>query len=144
MNAFASYAQAAIPLAQQRRQAKAEKPKSAFDLAMEEKQRLSRAYRRWKTTEARATLASEPRLRDFNRYLRSVKPEQADELIEAIEASWLPECNQSVRIYALRMISRHCDRLNQRMGNDVLDDPLPPETSTYFRARALLHNGGRA
>jgi len=142
---FATYGAASIPAPQRRAEMRREaKTKSAFDLKMEEKHRLSARYRKWKTQEARATLASEPRLRDFNRYLRSVQPGQADELIEAIGESWLPAASQDVRIYALRMVDRHCNRLNLRMGNEVLDDPMPPETSVYFMARELLHAGGRA
>lgn len=139
---FAEYGAKAIP-APQRTQIKKD-VKSALELKMEERQRLTARYRKWKTAEARATLASEPRLRAFNRYLRSVKPGQGDELIDAIAESWLPASPQDVRVYALRMIDRHCNRLNLRLGNEVLDDPMPPETSVYFMARALLHPGGRA
>lgn len=144
MNAFVDYSVKAIPLAAQRKQAKEDKPKSLLDLRMEEKQRLTARYRKGKTQEARATLAAEPRLRDFNRYLRRVKPQEAGELVEAVASSWLPAAPQHVRIYGLRMCGRHCDRLNLRMGNEILDDPIPPETSTYFRIREILHRGGRA
>jgi hypothetical protein len=141
---FAEYGARAMPKPMQRQADRREKQKSAFEEKMEEKQRLSARYRKWKTAEARATLAAEPRLRDFSRYLRRVSPQEGDELIEAIAESWLPASPQDVRIYALRMVERHADRLNQRLGNEVLDDPLPPETSVYFRARSILHEGGRA
>lgn len=142
---FAAYGAASIPAPQRRAEMRRDdKMKSAFDLKIEEKQRLSARYRKWKTSEARATLASEPRLRDFNRYLRRVQPQDAGELIEAVATSWLPASPQDVRIYALRMIDRHCNRLNLRMGNEILDDPMPPETSVYFLAREILHAGGRA
>lgn len=140
---FAEYGNKAIPAPQMRAQLRKD-VKSAFEERMEEKQRLSARYRKWKTSEARATLASEPRLRAFNRYLRKIEPQDGDELIEAIAESWLPESRQDVRIYALRMVDRHCNRLNLRLGHEILDDPLPPETNVYFRARALLHTGGRA
>jgi len=43
---------------------------------------------------------------------------------------------------------RHCDRLNLRLGNEILDDELPPELGgppygVYFRAREILVPGGR-
>jgi len=141
---FAEYGAKAIPAPQMRAQMRKDRAPSEFEKKLLEKQRLTARYRKWKTSEARATLASEPRLRAFNRYLRSVKPGQGDELIEAIAESWLPGAPQDVRIYALRMVDRHCNRLNLRLGNEVLDDPLPPETTVYFEARDLLHRGGMA
>lgn len=141
---FVEYGARSIPAPQLRAQMLRDKEPSELEKKLLEKQRLSARYRKWKTQEARATLASEPRLRDFNRYLRTVAPQDGDELIEAVADSWLLECDQSVRVYALRMIDRHCNRLNLRLGNEPLDDPLPPETTVYFRARALLHAGGRA
>lgn len=145
MNAFAEYALEAIPPSVQRRQAKQEaKPESPLDKKMAEKQRLTRAYKLWQRKVREETLVEEPRLRDFMLFLRTVRPEQADELLEQVCGSWLMEASQAVRIFALRLIARHCDRLNRRVGNEVLDDPLPPETSVYFEAREMLHAGGRA
>lgn len=145
MNAFAEYALEAIPPAMQRRQAKQEaKPESALDKKMAEKQRLTRAYKLWQRKVREETLVEEPRLRDFMRYLRTVQPEQSDELLEQVRVSWLMDAPQAVRIFALRLIARHCDRINRRVGNEALDDPMPPETSVYFEARGMLHAGGRA
>lgn len=141
---FAEYGAKSVPAPQLRAQMRRDKEPSPLEKKLLEKQRLTGLYRKWKTSEARATLASEPRLRAFNRYLRSVKPQDGDELVEAIAESWLPDSPQNVRVYALRMVDRHCNRLNLRLGNEVLDDPLPPETSIYFRTRDLLHAGGRA
>lgn len=118
---------------------------SPLEKKLREKQRLSKAYRIWRRKEVRAILASEPRLSSFLRYLRRVTVDMADELIDAITVcEWLLHAPQPVRLFALRMIDNRCNRLNQQLGNDTLDDPLPPETSTYFRARELLHPGGKA
>lgn len=145
MNAFTEYALEAIPPAVQRRQSRQEaKPESALDKKMAEKQRLTRAYKLWQRKVREDTLLEEPRLRDFMRYLRTVQPEQADELLEQVRGSWLMDASQAVRIFALRLIARHSDRLNRRAGNEALDDPMPPETSVYFEAREMLHAGGRA
>lgn len=148
MNAFAAYASQAIPPSVQRRQAKREeaeaKAPSALEQKMEEKQRLTKLYKAWQREVRTATLALEPRLRAFHRYLRTVKPEQGDELLEQIRISpWLTKADQSVRIFALRLIDRHANRLARQIGREPLDDPMPPETSVYFEARALLHAGGR-
>lgn len=145
---FSAYAQEAIPPSvqrqQARRQAEAAKPLSALEKKMQERQRLSRAYRAWKRQWRASVLAIEPRLIDFLRYLRTVRPAQSDELVQAIKTSWLATAARDVRLFALELVSRHCDRINRSMGFEALDDPIPPETSLYFRCRDLLHNGGRA
>jgi hypothetical protein len=137
---FSSYAEQATPAPVRRKQE--DKPLSALDKKMAEKQRLSRAYRIWKREQRREVFIAEPRMRDFMRYVGRVR--DGDELIEAIAESWLPASAQSVRLLALELVSRRCDRLNRSAGFEALDDPLPPTTSVYFRARHLLHEGGRA
>ncbi len=148
MNAFASYAEQAIPPSVQRRQAKAEakaaKPLSELDKKMLEKQRLSKAYRAWVRSHRTEVLSAEPRLRDFLRYLRTVKADQGDELIEQITTSWLPASPQPVRLFALQLVDRHANKLVRQMGGEALNDPMPPEPTVYFRARDVLHAEGRA
>lgn len=138
MNAFASYGETQSRYAPKPR--KEEKPPSELEKKMAEKQRLSRAYRKWKAESARMILQSEPRLRAFASFLR--KCSDRDELCEAITDSWLPGSSQPIRIHALRLIDARCNKLNQQAGFDVLDDPFPPETSAYFEAKKLLHKGG--
>lgn len=141
MNAFSSYGDEKVYTPVRPRK---EKAPSQLDLKMEEKQRLNKAYRRWRAECNRAAVIAEPRLVGFMRYLRSVQAEHARELIEQVRTSWLVSASQDVRIFALRMISARCDKINREFGVEALDDPLPPETSVYFEARALLHAGGRA
>ena len=145
---FSAYALDAIPAPVQRRQAKtearAEKAPSALDLKLAEKQRLNKMYRVWRRDHNRAVLAAEPRLVGFMRYLKTVQAEHADDLIEALRDSWLVRSVIDVRMYALRMIDARANRINRSLGREALNDPLPPETSVYFEARALLHPGGRA
>jgi hypothetical protein len=145
---FAAYAEQAIPPSVQRKQAareaEAARPSSPLEKKMQEKQRLSRAYRIWKREWRTSVLEIEPRLADFLRYLRTIKPADAGELVDALRTSWLVTAARDVRLFALELISRHCDRINRRMGFEALDDPMPPETSLYFECREMLHNGGRA
>jgi hypothetical protein len=142
VNAFSAYADEKVYTPPRAR--RKDKAPSILDLKMEEKQRLTKAYRLWQRDCNRQAIAMEPRLVAFMRYLRTVHAKQADELIEAVQESWLPTAPQLVRIYALRMISARCDRINREFGLEALDDPNPPETNVYFRARDLLHTGGRA
>lgn len=117
---------------------------SPLEKKMREKQKLSREFRAWRRKEVKATLAGEPRLSGFLRYLRTVTHHMGDELLDAVGAcEWLLLAPLHVRIFALRMIDARCNRINQQLGNDILDDPLPPETSIYFQARDLLYGGGR-
>ena len=136
MNAFASYGMTAAP------RERAKKEPSPLDLKLREKQRLNRAYKAALRKDRLQAFTDEPRLRNFMRWLRR----QADpvELVEGVSESWLPASPQHVRILALRLIDRHCDRLNRQFGFEPLDDPLPPETNVYFRCREVLHPGGRA
>ena len=135
MDMFAHYAAQAIPASVQRKQAKAENPPSALELKMLEKQRLSRAYRASRRVINKETLADEPRLLAFARYLKKADPA---ELVEAISQSWLPTAPENVKHYALRLVTARCDKINRSLGFEALDDPLPPETSTFFKARAAL------
>src|SRR5687767_12601046 len=99
---------------------------SPLEAKMREKQRLSKSFRQWRRAEVKAVLASEPRLVGFLRYLRTIKPETGGDLIEALDAcEWLKAAPLNVRIFALRMISARSDKINQSLGNEALDDPLP-------------------
>ena len=143
LDAFADYGAEKAP-EPRRAKPKAEKPPSALELKMRERQRLHRNYRLWQRDHNQGVLRKEPRLVGFMRYLKTVRPETGDELLEAIEDSWLRKAAQDVRIFALRMIAARADKLNRDIGREALNDPMPPEMSVYLKARALLHEGGRA
>lgn len=117
---------------------------SQLETRMREKQRLSKSYMRWRRQATKELLASEPRLSTFLRYLRTVTAETGHELLEALAAcEWLLDAPETVRIFALRMIDARANKINQSLGNDILDDPIPPHTSIYFQAKAILYTGGR-
>lgn len=138
MNAFQQYADERGYRGLPKKQERLARGPSELELQQAEKQRLSRAYRAWKRAWAREQLAAEPRLKAFRRYLKGVGPEQGEELLDAIETSWLPGSAQQVRLFALRLVDERCQRIRLLMGEDPLDDPWPPETNVYFRAKALL------
>jgi len=142
-DAFAAYAEVAAPVIPDRRADRRKKDPSALDLKMEERARLSKAYKALKRLERIEILKSEPRLLNFMRYLRSVGPDQADELLGAIAASdWLLTAPQSVRAFALSRIARRQEKIRLMLGLVPLDDPMPPETSLFFEAQKLLRQGG--
>lgn len=142
-DAFATYGEQAAPVVADRRPGRRKKNPSKLDLRMEEKARLTRAYRIAKRAERIAILESEPRLLNFMRYLRSVGADQGSELLDAIGASdWLPGAPQAVRAFALSRIARRQEKIRLLVGLVPLDDPLPPETSLFFEAQKLLRVGG--
>lgn len=146
MNPFLNHGETVAP---DRRKAKSVKQMeytpTPVEARLQERDRLSKRYRRARRQEVREILASEPRLRDFLRYLKTVGPETGGELVDALDAcDWLRASPQPVRLFALRMIDARCDRINRSLGNEALDDPMPPDLSIYFKCRDILHYGGRA
>lgn len=142
-DAFEAYGATAAPVIADRRPNRRAKSPSKLDLKMEEKARLSKAYRVLKRKERIEILKEEPRLLDFMRYLRKVTAEMGQELLDAIEAcDWLMSAPQRVRGFALSRIAVRSDRLRLLAGDLPLDDPLPPETSVFFEAQKLLRRAG--
>jgi hypothetical protein len=142
-NPFEAYGSEAAPVIADNRANRRAKAPSQLDLKMEEKQRLHRTYKLLKRQERIAILKTEPRLLNFMRYLRSVTGEQADELLDAIAGSdWLMTAPQSVRAFALSRVARRQEKILLMVGAIPLDDPMPPETSVFFKAQALLRQGG--
>lgn len=142
-DAFELYGETAAPVVPDRRADRRKKAPSALDLKMEEKQRLTRAYKALKRAERVEILQEQPRLLDFMRYLHSVTADQADELLDAIAASdWLMRAPQRIRGFALSRIARRQEKLLLLHGRVPLDDPMPPETSVFFEAQRLLRTGG--
>ena len=137
MNAFASYGDTAASF-----QPRTKREPSELDKKLAEKQRLTRAYKAMRRRDRQEAFEQEPRLRNFMRWLR--RQNEPGELVAGIAESWLPASPQNIRILALRLVDRHCDRLNRAIGNEALDDPMPPNSSAYFRCRDLLHKDGRA
>jgi hypothetical protein len=141
MNPFEAYADEKGYRGLPKRHEKLARGPSELDRMEAEKQRLSKAYRKWKREQAKALYAQEPRLKSFRRYLRGIT--DGDEMLSDISASWLPAAPVDVRIFALRMVDARCQRIRLMMGETALDDPLPPETSVYFKARDILYPGAR-
>lgn len=143
-NMFASYGETAAPRIPDRRAERAAriKPKSKLDLKMEERQRLSKSYRALKRQERQAVVASEPRLKDFLRYLLKIGPDDGDELLEALQDSWLMTASRDVRAFALSRIARRADKIKLMLGMTPMSDPLD-DTSVFFEAQKFLSKAGR-
>lgn len=129
LDAFGDFGATATPV-------KRAKPAATRQEKFDEKKRLSVAYRRERARMNAETLAAEPRLRDFARFVRSCST--GAEIVDAIRTSWLPTAPDEVRFYALRIVSAFCDKMDRLAGFDPPHDPLPPETSTFFEAKEAL------
>lgn len=101
----------------------------------EESNRLLKAYnvdrKEWFTN----TLASCPEeMIKILRYVRSMPPHAEDDFLLRIQKlEWLMESKPDVRLMLLRVIAK---RMEDRFGQ--LDDPIPPETNMFFKARHIL------
>lgn len=68
------------------------------------------------------------------RYVRSMPPHAEDDFLERIqELEWLNNSHPDVKFLLLRVIAK---RMDERFG--LLNDPLPPETNMFFKARTIL------
>lgn len=144
MNAFEEYGAAAAPVIPDNRANRRAKAPSKLDLKMEEKQRLGRAYLASRRRRRGELLEQEPRLKDLIKYLRKVGPGDGDDLVQAFAVcGWLREAGQEIRLFALELVTRAESRLRLQVGLLPLDDPMPPETSVYFKVRRILQTGGR-
>lgn len=108
--------------------------------SLEEKQaersRLEKAYRARKRQQWLELCEREPRIKDFEKAVRQCMKPSA--VLALIRGSWLMEASDDTRFYALKIISKHCDRMALREGRQILDDPLPPATSLFFVCKELL------
>lgn len=120
------------------------KTPTPLEAKLQERQRLSTAYKIWKRKERRRILEAEPRLLGFLKFVRKMEANNADELIDAISVcDWLLNADQETRIFALNLIQKRADRINLLLGLPVFSDPMPPATNVYLECRKLLGSRGR-
>lgn len=143
MNAFEEYGAEKAPTIPDNRANRRKKNPSKLDLRMEEKQRLTKAYLASRRQRRAELLEQEPRLKDLIKYLRKVGPEDGDELIAAFQAcQWLRLAPAEIKMFALELVARKEAKLRLEVGEQPLDDPLPPDTSVYFEVRSVLRSWG--
>lgn len=144
MNAFSSFAETAIPRVVRRRLDRKETAKSPLEKKMDEKERLSKAYRAYKREQAREMFAAEPMLLDIRRDLKRLSPDTADAVFAKLMR--LRDAPRPVRRFACDLVAEATDRINVAMGFEALDDDLPeclggPPPSFFRRVHNVLING---
>lgn len=96
---------------------------------------LLRGYNLWRQEWYTKTLAlCPPEMVKILRYVREMPDSAEDDFLERIQKlEWLMTGHPDIRFMLLRVIAR---RMEDKYG---LNDPLPPETNMFFKAREILN-----
>lgn len=102
----------------------------------EEQDRLLVGFKGWREEWFANTLAlCPPEMMKILRYVRSMPDSAEDDFLRRIvTVEWLMNGHPDIRMMLLRVIAR---RMDERDG--ILNDPLPPETNMFFKARQILN-----
>lgn len=118
-----------------------DRPPSALDKKMDERERLSAAYRQAKKKQREELDASAPpEWPSLIAAIRTMTPDPAtgQAFIAWLETQrWLIDAEYRHRSYALELIDARINRILQHVGREPLDDPVDKPT-IFFRARAIL------
>ena len=102
----------------------------------DEKGRLAKQYLANKRAQWKAFCALEPRILVFQRDVRRMESPSA--ILAYVRASWVMDAPAEARVYALRIIDKHANRMALAAGGQILSDPLPPKRNLYMVAKELL------
>lgn len=120
---------------------KGDKPPSALDKKMAEKERLSAAYRAAKRKQREELEASAPP--EWPTLIAAIKTmtpelETGREFLSWLaRQQWLIDAEKPHRSYALALIDKRVNKILQYLGREPLDDPIDKPT-VFFRARDIL------
>ena len=101
----------------------------------EESDRLIAAFKVYRDEWFTTTLQSCPdEMIRILRYVRDMPISAEDDFLERIQKlEWLMQGHPDIRFMLLRVIAKRMDQLY-----GVLNDPMPPETNMFFKARQIL------
>lgn len=101
----------------------------------EESNRLLSAYKKSKQEWFNVTLSLCPEeMIKILRYVRQMPVSAEDDFLDRMQKiDWLMQSHADVKLLLLRVIARRMDDLHGE-----LDDPLPPNTNMFFKARSIL------
>lgn len=107
---------------------------------LEEKQaeqsRLAKAYRAYRRRKWAEAVAEDTRLLDLRRDIAAMQSPKA--ILDYLRGSWVMQAAPDARLYALRIVNAHADKMVRASGGSVLDDPVPPAVNLFIAARELL------
>jgi len=82
-----------------------------------------------------------PRVRAMVAWVRTLGPDDADELVEVVAGEdWLLAAPQEVRFAALQLIGDQIGRIRREAGLPEFDDPLPDQPENAFQIIRRLLN----
>jgi hypothetical protein len=102
----------------------------------EEKGRLAKHYRALRRSDWEAFCQQEPRIIQFGKDVRARKT--SADVLAYVRGSWVVSAPQDARIYALRIVNAHADKMARAAGGEALNDPLPPKRNLFIAVRELL------
>lgn len=120
---------------------KSDKPPSALDKKMDEKERLSVAYRAAKKKQREELDATAPP--EWPSLIAAIKamtpePETGRTFLAWLsQQQWLLDAGKEHRSYALALIDKRVNKILQYLGREPLDDPIDKPT-VFFKARDIL------
>lgn len=101
-----------------------------------EKGRLAKQHRANKRAAWAAMCESEPRILELQKDVRAMR--SPAEILAYLRASWIMEASPDARLYALRIVNAHADKMVRQSGGEALSDPLPPTRNLFIAVRELL------
>jgi len=110
-------------------------PKTLEDKQAEQS-RLAKAYYAAKRKAWALAVFDEPRLLDVQRDIRAMRSPAA--ILAYLRGSWVMEASPEVRLYVLRIVNAHADKMIRAAGGEALNDPMPPAVNLFIAARELL------
>lgn len=110
--------------------------KQTLQEKQEEKGRLGRHYKAQKRAAWQEFCSIEPRILAFQKEIKRMDNPAA--ILAYLRTSWVMSAPQDARIYALRIIDKHANRMALRAGGEALSDPIPPKRNLFIAARELL------
>lgn len=122
----------------------AQRPATALDHALDERQRLQRAYKHAKRQDMDRLYRTPhgPALKKFHATLNHFNhPDHADRMLEYINRearNWLAYADKDIRHAALEAIGERCVVIRERAGEPPFCDPMPPEENVFFTAKRIL------
>lgn len=111
-------------------------PHKTLQDKQDEQGRLAKAYRARKKAEWIEAVANEPRLIELQRDIRAMRSPGG--ILAYLRGSWVLAASSDVRLYALRIVNAHADKMVRAAGGEALDDPLPPARNLFIAVRELL------
>lgn len=110
--------------------------KQTLEQKQREKSRLLKAFRAQRKHDWLELVAREPRIKQFWSDLKKI--DSPANVLVYLADSWVRFADPELRYAALRLVNKHCEKQGRYVGQQILDDPMPPATNVFLTAREML------